>query len=122
MFITKDTHRLPADCDMGSSGSSRQETQHLLASLTRPDFQRLLVQKWAGPAPMPLLPTPAAAAGSNHNHLGRRHHAGSERWLLMRGGALRVEGRPADSRNMSLYALPEAKRKRILLQPRDKRS
>ena len=37
MFITKDTHRLPADCDMGTFGSARQETRHLLAPLTRPD-------------------------------------------------------------------------------------
>ena len=36
----------------------------------------------------------------------------------MRGGALRVEGRTAGHRDISLHALPEAKRKLILLQPR----
>jgi len=45
MFITKDTHGLPADCVMGSSGSARREIRHLLAPPTQPDFQRLLVQQ-----------------------------------------------------------------------------
>jgi hypothetical protein len=38
------------------------------------------------------------------------------------GGALRIEGRTAGNRNMSLHALPAAKRKLILLQPRYKRA
>ena len=67
MFITKDTHRLPADCDMGSSGSARQEIRHLLAPLTRPNFQGFLSRKWAGAAKNQSALIPMAAAGSNHN-------------------------------------------------------
>src|ERR1700722_8194121 len=59
---------------------------------------------WWEVPPRPARAPVAPLAALINNYHWEKHHAGSERRLFMRDGALRIEGRTAGDRDMSLYA------------------